>query len=147
VQHALLQVVLNYRISLESLVPWTLGSFRLHPLVRRRSKKEYRERPDPGRCSRDGEEIMRFLLHTSSQDEPDSCIPKRRPILNTTSRYRIESAHMRKWRQFRSEPDSGAPMSFTKSEVVESVVAETGFTRKKAVETVEALLEIIKRSL
>jgi integration host factor subunit alpha len=38
-------------------------------------------------------------------------------------------------------------MTFTKAEVVESVMAETGFTRKIALEIVESLLEVIKRSL
>ncbi|MFZ7126029.1 MAG: integration host factor subunit alpha [Desulfobacterales bacterium] len=38
-------------------------------------------------------------------------------------------------------------MTYTKAEVVESIMAETGFTRKKALEIVESLLEIIKRSL
>ncbi len=39
------------------------------------------------------------------------------------------------------------PTSLTKAHVVDSVVHEIGFTRKQSIETVEALLEIMKRAL
>lgn len=38
-------------------------------------------------------------------------------------------------------------MTLTKSEIVETVAETNGFTKKKSVETVETLLEIIKRTL
>ncbi len=38
-------------------------------------------------------------------------------------------------------------MTLTKSEIVETVAESNGFTKKKSVETVETLLEIIKRTL
>jgi len=38
-------------------------------------------------------------------------------------------------------------MTLTKSDIVETVAETNGFTKKKSVETVETLLEIIKRTL
>jgi len=38
-------------------------------------------------------------------------------------------------------------MTLTKSNIVEAICEQVGFTKKQSVETVEALLEIIKRTL
>jgi len=38
-------------------------------------------------------------------------------------------------------------MALTKADIVDSVIDRIGFTRKKSVETVEILLEIIKSNL
>ena len=38
-------------------------------------------------------------------------------------------------------------MALTKADIIEAVAAGNGFTRKKSVETVETVLEIIKQSL
>lgn len=38
-------------------------------------------------------------------------------------------------------------MALTKADIVQAVVDETGFTKNKAIETVETLLEIIKSKL
>ena len=38
-------------------------------------------------------------------------------------------------------------MTLTKAQMVESIAQQIGFTRKKSIETVEALLEIMKKSL
>lgn len=38
-------------------------------------------------------------------------------------------------------------MTLTKAQIVENIMAETGFTKHKAIDTVEKLLEIIKSSL
>ena len=38
-------------------------------------------------------------------------------------------------------------MALTKSDIVESISKQVGFTRKQSIETVESLLEIIKKTL
>jgi integration host factor subunit alpha len=38
-------------------------------------------------------------------------------------------------------------MTLTKAQIIEEVMKRNGFTRKKSIETVETLLELIKRSL
>ena len=38
-------------------------------------------------------------------------------------------------------------MTLTKNDIVEKIQSRNGFTKKKSIETVETLLEIIKRSL
>ena len=38
-------------------------------------------------------------------------------------------------------------MTLTKNDIVEKIQTRNGFTKKKSIETVETLLEIIKRSL
>ncbi|MBW1694331.1 MAG: integration host factor subunit alpha [Deltaproteobacteria bacterium] len=38
-------------------------------------------------------------------------------------------------------------MTLTKVQIIEEVMKRNGFTRKKSIETVETLLELIKRSL
>jgi integration host factor subunit alpha len=38
-------------------------------------------------------------------------------------------------------------MTFTKADIVDAITETNGFTKKKAIETVETLIETIKRSL
>jgi len=38
-------------------------------------------------------------------------------------------------------------MTLTKAQIVESIAQQIGFTRKKSIETVETLLEIMKKAL
>lgn len=45
------------------------------------------------------------------------------------------------------EPLGDHAMTLTKSHIVEAICEQVGFTKKQSVETVEALLEIIKRTL
>ena len=45
------------------------------------------------------------------------------------------------------EPLGDHAMTLTKSHIVEAISEQVGFTKKQSVETVEALLEIIKRTL
>ena len=43
--------------------------------------------------------------------------------------------------------EGASPMTLTKAHIVESIAEQNGFTRKKSVEVIETLLEIIKTSL
>jgi integration host factor subunit alpha len=38
-------------------------------------------------------------------------------------------------------------MALTKAQIIENIVNETGFTKRKAIDTVEKILEIIKHTL
>jgi integration host factor subunit alpha len=38
-------------------------------------------------------------------------------------------------------------LTFTKSQIIESIAEQNGFTKKKSIETVETILEIIKSTL